>query len=168
MDDAGLNCAFRDWRAISSRSRSWIWSSAPAAARGRTTPSASPQASSTTAREPTSRLCDVRSLSRFVVQSDRDPPMTSELRVSQSAFQIIRLPQVCSITGLRRSMIYRLEAEQGFPSRIKIGIRAVGWIESEVQAWVTQRVEASRRALRRREVASPLTKGAIDTPPRNV
>jgi prophage regulatory protein len=46
-------------------------------------------------------------------------------------------------------MIYQLEADQGFPKRIKIGIRAVGWIESEVQAWVASRVEASRRSLKR-------------------
>jgi prophage regulatory protein len=93
--------------------------------------------------------------------------MTSELRASNNTLHIIRLPQVCSVTGLRRSMIYRLEAEQGFPNRVKIGIRAVGWIESEVQAWVAQRVEASRRALKRREAASSLTKGAINTPQRN-
>ena len=75
--------------------------------------------------------------------------MTSELRALSNSLQIIRLPQVCNVTGLRRSMIYQLEAEQGFPKRIKIGIRAVGWIESEVQAWVASRVEASRRSLKR-------------------
>jgi predicted DNA-binding transcriptional regulator AlpA len=41
-------------------------------------------------------------------------------------------------------MIYQLEAEQRFPKRIKIGIRAVGWIESEVQIWVEKRIAASR------------------------
>jgi prophage regulatory protein len=41
-------------------------------------------------------------------------------------------------------MIYELEAEQRFPSRIKIGVRAVGWIEGEVQEWLTQRIEGSR------------------------
>jgi prophage regulatory protein len=41
-------------------------------------------------------------------------------------------------------MIYQLEAEQRFPRRIKIGIRAVGWIESEVQIWVARRIAASR------------------------
>ena len=48
-------------------------------------------------------------------------------------------------TGLCRSMIYQLEAEQRFPRRIKIGVRAVGWLEEEVQEWLTQRVEESRR-----------------------
>jgi prophage regulatory protein len=43
-------------------------------------------------------------------------------------------------------MIYQLEAEQRFPKRIKIGIRAVGWIEGEVQLWVAKRIAASRNA----------------------
>jgi prophage regulatory protein len=44
-------------------------------------------------------------------------------------------------------MIYQLEAEQRFPPRIKIGVRAVGWIESEVQAWLEQRVHGNRPSL---------------------
>jgi prophage regulatory protein len=75
--------------------------------------------------------------------------VTSEFRAAGDSLQIMRLPQVCNVTGLRRSMIYQLEADQGFPRRIKIGIRAVGWIESEVQAWVASRVEASRGGLKR-------------------
>jgi prophage regulatory protein len=46
-------------------------------------------------------------------------------------------------------MIYQLEAEQRFPKRIKIGIRAVGWLESEVQMWVSRRIAASRIDFRR-------------------
>jgi prophage regulatory protein len=59
-------------------------------------------------------------------------------------FKVLRLPEVCEVTGLRRSMIYQLEAEQRFPRRIKIGMRAVGWIQGEVQQWVVQRIERSR------------------------
>ena len=57
----------------------------------------------------------------------------------------LRLPQVCKITGLRRSMIYRMQAEKRFPQRIKLSERAVGWLEREVQEWLAQRVESSRR-----------------------
>jgi prophage regulatory protein len=70
--------------------------------------------------------------------------MSVEYNRRESPVQIIRLPQVCTVTGLRRSMIYQLEADEGFPKRIKIGIRAVGWVESEVQGWVAKRIEASR------------------------
>jgi prophage regulatory protein len=73
------------------------------------------------------------------------PTMNGATRRAKAAIQILRLAQVCARTGLCRSMIYQLEAEQRFPSRIKIGVRAVGWLEEEVQQWLTQRVEASRR-----------------------
>jgi prophage regulatory protein len=68
--------------------------------------------------------------------------------LAPTSLQILRLPQVCNVTGLRRSMIYQLEAEQRFPKRIKIGIRAVGWIESEVQIWVSKRIAASRNHIK--------------------
>jgi prophage regulatory protein len=68
---------------------------------------------------------------------------TPELRTNDR-LQVLRLPQVCKVTGLCRSMIYRLEAEQRFPGRIKIGLRAVGWIEGEVQEWLAIRIERSR------------------------
>lgn len=58
--------------------------------------------------------------------------------------QILRLPQVCRVTGLCRSMIYQLEAERRFPRRIKIGTRAVGWVEGEVQAWLLDRIARRR------------------------
>ncbi len=57
---------------------------------------------------------------------------------------LIRLPSVCKATGLGRSMIYQLEATQRFPRRIRIGVRAVGWLETEVQQWIAERVKAHR------------------------
>lgn len=60
-------------------------------------------------------------------------------------FRMLRLPQVCERTGLSRSSIYKLESEQRFPSRVKLSTRAVAWIEREVQAWLSERIELSRR-----------------------
>jgi prophage regulatory protein len=60
------------------------------------------------------------------------------------AIQVLRLPQVCRITGLCRSSIYQMEAEGRFPRRVKIGARSVGWIESEVQSWLRQKIESGR------------------------
>jgi prophage regulatory protein len=68
---------------------------------------------------------------------------TPELR-SNELVHVLRLPQVCKVTGLCRSMIYQLEAERRFPCRIKLGLRAVGWIEGEVQEWLAVRIERSR------------------------
>ena len=41
-------------------------------------------------------------------------------------------------------MIYQLEAERRFPRRVRIGIRAVGWVESEIQHWLASRIERHR------------------------
>src|SRR5580698_2957648 len=49
--------------------------------------------------------------------------------VKDGPIKVLRLPQVCDLTGLCRSMIYQLEADERFPKRVKIGIRAVGWLE---------------------------------------
>jgi prophage regulatory protein len=70
--------------------------------------------------------------------------MNDSSPVADAHVKVLRLPQVCEVTGLRRSMIYQLEAEQRFPRRIKIGVRAVGWIQGEVQQWLVQRIERSR------------------------
>jgi prophage regulatory protein len=68
-------------------------------------------------------------------------------RFTTSRIQVLRLPEVCRITGLCRSSIYQMEAERRFPKRVKIGTRSVGWIESEVQMWLCHRIENSRKAV---------------------
>jgi prophage regulatory protein len=64
--------------------------------------------------------------------------------IASNGARLLRLPQVCEITGVKRSMIYQMEAEHRFPRRIKIGARAVGWLEAEVREWVVKRIERSR------------------------
>lgn len=61
---------------------------------------------------------------------------------------ILRLPTVKARTGLSRSTIYLRIAEGSFPAPVSLGGRAVGWIEAEVNDWLTQRIEASRKAAR--------------------
>lgn len=63
---------------------------------------------------------------------------------TDASLKILRLPQVCEMTGLCRSMIYQLEADLRFPQRVKIGVRAVGWLDNEVHAWLSRRVALSR------------------------
>lgn len=75
--------------------------------------------------------------------------MSISTSIPSALLQVLRLPEVCKVTGLCRSMIYQLEAEQRFPRRIKIGVRAVGWMEGEVQQWLVQRIERSRGSVPR-------------------
>ncbi len=62
----------------------------------------------------------------------------------QPAIRFLRLPKVEDRTGLKHTQIYRLEVRGKFPKRIKISERASGWLEHEIEAWIEQRVVASR------------------------
>ncbi len=61
--------------------------------------------------------------------------------------KILRLPSVKTVTGLSRSTIYLRVSEGSFPAPVSLGGRAVGWIEAEVDAWLKQRIEASRKSI---------------------
>jgi prophage regulatory protein len=70
------------------------------------------------------------------------------------ALTIIRRKQVEARTGLSRSSIYaRLrhnpkrpgDYDPTFPKPVSVGAKAVGWIEAEVEAWLTAQVEKSRK-----------------------
>lgn len=58
--------------------------------------------------------------------------------------KILRRQQVQDVIGLKKSQIYALANTPGFPQRIKLGTRAVGYLAHEVQAWIESRVKASR------------------------
>lgn len=58
---------------------------------------------------------------------------------------IIRLPIVKNRTGLSRSTIYLLIHQKKFPLPVSLGQRAVGWIESEINDWIEQRIALSRQ-----------------------
>jgi len=59
--------------------------------------------------------------------------------------KIDRLPAVVDTSGLSRTSIYRMGAEGTFPKPIKLGVRSSGWIHSEVQQWVDERIRSSRQ-----------------------
>lgn len=62
------------------------------------------------------------------------------------ANSILRLPAVKARTGLSRSTIYLRISEGRFPRPVSLGSRAVGWVEEEVNSWLDQQIEASRKA----------------------
>jgi prophage regulatory protein len=57
---------------------------------------------------------------------------------------VLRLPAVKARTGLARSTIYERIARNEFPAQVKLGARASGWLASEVDAWLAQRIAESR------------------------
>jgi prophage regulatory protein len=59
--------------------------------------------------------------------------------------RILRLPDVKARTGLSRSTIYSRISDGTFVRPVRIGQRSVGWLESEIEAWIALQVAASRR-----------------------
>lgn len=53
--------------------------------------------------------------------------------------RFLRKPAVKEITGLSPSTVRRLEMAGQFPKRVKLSKAAVGWLESDVMAWVESR-----------------------------
>ncbi|ELY3880342.1 AlpA family transcriptional regulator [Pseudomonas aeruginosa] len=57
-----------------------------------------------------------------------------------SVMKILRLGAVIESTGLARSTIYKLVGSGGFPKPVPLVGRSVGWVESEVQEWIKDRI----------------------------
>ena len=53
--------------------------------------------------------------------------------------RVIRLKDVIAQTGLSRSTIFALPKQGIFPASIKIGPKASGWYEDEVQYYIETR-----------------------------
>lgn len=49
--------------------------------------------------------------------------------------EFLRLPSVLRRTGLGRSTIYRLMADEKFPAPVKLSGRAIGWRQSDLDRW---------------------------------
>ena len=61
------------------------------------------------------------------------------------SLSILRLPDVKARTGLSRSLIYLFIKEGRFPKQVSLGDRAVGWVETEIDGWVEDRIHDSRQ-----------------------
>ena len=57
---------------------------------------------------------------------------------------ILRLKHVKARTGLSRSTIYQRIKEGSFPAQVSLGPRAVGWLETDIGAWIEHQVKLSR------------------------
>lgn len=57
---------------------------------------------------------------------------------------LLRLNQVRARTGLSRSTIYAYVHDKKFPRPVSISQRCVAWMESEIDAWISERISARR------------------------
>lgn len=50
--------------------------------------------------------------------------------------RLIRLPEVMSRVGLKRSAIYQRMSEGKFPKSRSLGAKCTLWVESEIDEWI--------------------------------
>ena len=60
---------------------------------------------------------------------------------------LIKLPTVKQRTTLSTSEIYRRIEAGTFPAQVRLGAKAVAWLEHEIDTWISEAVEQSRPAV---------------------
>ncbi|EAS8333433.1 AlpA family transcriptional regulator [Salmonella enterica] len=59
--------------------------------------------------------------------------------------RFLRLPEVIHQCGLSRSTLYDLIARNAFPAQVSLGGKNVAWLQSEITAWMAERVAHRNR-----------------------
>lgn len=57
------------------------------------------------------------------------------------AERLLRLPEVETLVGLRKSSIYDAMKRGEFPAPVKLSRRAVCWPASAIDAWIAERIK---------------------------
>lgn len=57
--------------------------------------------------------------------------------------QMLRMAAVSQITGKCKSSIYQGIKNGTFPAPIKLGARSIGWLSTDIDAWIDSRVKAT-------------------------
>ena len=53
--------------------------------------------------------------------------------------RVLRTTEVIRRIGLSRSTLWRLERAGDFPERVHLGVNSVGWLETEIDSWLSNR-----------------------------
>jgi prophage regulatory protein len=62
--------------------------------------------------------------------------------------RILRLKAVADKIGTSSRTVYNLINRSDFPRPISVGMKSVGWIESEIDNWLMARIDARDRELK--------------------
>lgn len=69
--------------------------------------------------------------------------MTDQSSIEKSP-QLISLNEVVNITSLSSTSIWREERADRFPKRKQISPNRVAWLRSDVEDWITSKLEAAK------------------------
>ena len=53
--------------------------------------------------------------------------------------RLLKQSEVLAVVGLSRMAVYKLRKARGFPEPVTLGLGALRWRESDVQAWIASR-----------------------------
>ena len=87
-------------------------------------------------------------------------PKSAGASPAGAPLRLLRLHQVMDMTGLRRTKLYGLQAEGKFPMRVQITPRCVGWVEQEIQAWISEQIAARTAFLMAKGSPAPRRAGS--------
>jgi prophage regulatory protein len=84
---------------------------------------------------------DVDRLSRkhHATRIEKEMEQADGLDPKLNAQRLLRLTEVSTMVGLKRSSIYRYVSEGKFPAPVRVGIRGVRWRLMDVLAWQNSR-----------------------------
>jgi prophage regulatory protein len=74
------------------------------------------------------------------VVSAESGKISAKVHLDVQCERVLREPEVARLTGRSREQRWRDERAGLFPKRIRLGPNAVGWLESEVSAWLAERI----------------------------
>jgi prophage regulatory protein len=57
------------------------------------------------------------------------------------SIRIYRIKDVCGITGLKPSTIYKLIREKEFPKSIALTARSTGWSSAAINEWISSKID---------------------------
>lgn len=66
--------------------------------------------------------------------------MEQHIPTPNQTLRFIRVGEAVKKTGLSKSSIYDLMAQNLFPKTVRLGARSVAFIESEIDAWMVERI----------------------------
>lgn len=85
----------------------------------------------------------------------------------QNQDRILRKDEAMALSGLSRTTLWRLERDGNFPARRQLSVGAVGWLKSEIDAWIEARQAITSGNCRQVAVSSrrgrkPKMKNSLD------
>lgn len=60
-----------------------------------------------------------------------------------NTLRIYRIKEVCCLTGLKQSTIYKLIRENSFPKSIHLTARSTGWPSDVIDNWISSRIKGA-------------------------